>query len=98
LSYVTECIGSLLRYTDSAQYTLYIIDDCSDRTTAQYLEAVTASHPNIVLMRNAQNLGFLQSANCGMKRGSNRFLVLLNSDVVLVPDWLNRLLECANSD
>ncbi len=98
LVYVKECINSVIEYTQSEYYHLYIIDDGSDVVTAQYLESVSSQYQNITLIKNEKNQGFLKSCNAGIKQGDADFVLLLNSDVVVVENWLNKLLQCANSD
>jgi len=98
LTYVRECLESIFQYTKTVTYRLIIVDDCSDSFTRQYLETVASGRPNVVLTRNDTNLGFVKSSNLGIARGSAPFVVLVNSDVVVTPNWLDRLLDCAESD
>lgn len=97
-SLVTECIEFLLQCTSSQNYHLYIIDDYSDRTTNNYLVSKAETHSHVSLHRNPKKLGFVQSCNHGITLGNSFYLVLLNSDVVVTPGWLERLIECAESD
>jgi GT2 family glycosyltransferase/glycosyltransferase involved in cell wall biosynthesis len=98
LTYVSDCIDSIFEFTDMRRVHLYIIDDGSDRYTAQYLEKLASKHPEITLQRNSANLGFVKSCNTGISLGRAPWVLLLNSDVVVSPGWLARLLECAESD
>lgn len=98
LTYVKDCIVSLLEFTPANCYHLYIIDDCSDTVTNRYLVEQAFKHSQISLHRNSENIGFVKSCNFGMSLGSAPFVLLLNSDVVVTPGWLQRLLECAESD
>jgi GT2 family glycosyltransferase len=43
-------------------------------------------------------MGYVKSCNLGISLCSAPYVLLLNSDVVLTPGWLQRLLECAESD
>lgn len=98
LSYVKDCIDSILKYTGDCDYNLYIVDDCSDSYTASFLEQQARQHAHVFLHRNEQNLGFIRSCNYGIKQGSAPYVVLVNSDVIVTPDWLSRLIRCAESD
>lgn len=98
LTYVRDCIESVLTYTPEGTYRLFIIDDHSDTVTAAYLKEVADAYPQVVLHRNATNLGFVRSCNCGIKLGNAPYVVLINSDVIVTPDWLSRLVTCAESD
>ncbi len=98
LYYVRDCIESVVEHTPDNLYNLYIIDDYSDLATRQFLTSCTAKYSNIKLISNKKNIGFLKSYNKGIKLCNAEYVLLLNSDVVVVKDWLERLLECANSD
>lgn len=98
LNYVRDCIESILKYTPKNLYHLYIIDDGSDSTTSQVLAYHTAKQSNMTLISNKTNIGFLKSCNKGIKRCHSQYVLLINSDVIVVKHWLERILECANSD
>ncbi|HEN20593.1 MAG TPA: glycosyltransferase, partial [Desulfobacteraceae bacterium] len=98
LTYVKDCVASLFEYTNPDSYHLFIIDDSSDKTTGHYLKDIAAGHSNITNHRNSENLGFVKSCNLGISLGFAPYVLILNSDVVLTPGWLERLLECAESD
>ncbi|MEJ5366489.1 MAG: glycosyltransferase [Desulfosoma sp.] len=98
LTYVTDCLLSLFAHTPENLYRLIVIDDGSDAFTRQRLHALLFSRANVSVHRNQENLGFVKSCNKGMMMGDAPFIVLLNSDVVVPPEWLERLLICAASD
>ncbi|MEE4376876.1 MAG: glycosyltransferase [Candidatus Competibacteraceae bacterium] len=98
LTYVKDCIESLIQHTPAAQYPIYIIDDASDSTTSDYLNKQETLHSQIILRRNPNNLGFLKSCNIGIYLGTAPYVVLVNSDVIATPCWLERLIECMESD
>lgn len=47
--------------------------------------------PKKLLIRNRKNLGFAQGNNIGYKKSSGEFVLLLNNDTVVVPDFLDKL-------
>ncbi len=98
LTYVRDCIESILRWSGQTEYRLILIDDGSDAYTRKYLESVVSDWPHLALQRNDDNLGFVKSSNLGIAMGDAPYVVLVNSDVVVTPEWLQRLLECAESD
>lgn len=99
LTFVKECINSILACTGDSTYRLYVVDDCSDSYTMSFLENQAREYPQCIsLHRNIQNLGFVRSCNTGIKLGSAPYVVLINSDVIVTPGWLSRLIRCAESD
>ncbi|HXR56167.1 MAG TPA: glycosyltransferase, partial [Casimicrobiaceae bacterium] len=93
-----RCVDSVLACT-SGPFTLVLIDDAStDPRIADYFDALASRrNPRIVLLRNAENLGFTATANRGMQR-SQSDIVLLNSDTRVTRGWLDALMRCAASD
>ncbi len=98
LTYVNECIDAILENTKECGYTLHIIDDCSDKYTNVYLQKSVLENSHIILHQNTVNLGFLKSCNKGFSMGSSPYVLLINSDVIVTPFWLNKMIECAESD
>lgn len=93
---VRECLESVVRYT-SAPYSLVLVDDGSDAPTREYLAEFAASQ-GATLIRNRVAKGYTFAANQGLRRSKAQYTVLLNSDTVVTPDWLDRMITCAESD
>ena len=91
------CLRSILHNTDRP-YRLIVVDDASDDYTRNQLSLLVAEHESSVLIVNESNVGFVKSCNIGMRAGTSSHLVLLNSDAVVPPNWLSRLVTCADSD
>jgi GT2 family glycosyltransferase/glycosyltransferase involved in cell wall biosynthesis len=73
-------------------------DDSPDPGMNSMLHEKAAQWPlSIKLLANDRNLGFVASANRGMRLIENQDTALLNSDVIVPPDWLIRLQEEAYS-
>jgi GT2 family glycosyltransferase/glycosyltransferase involved in cell wall biosynthesis len=91
-------VDSVLAHT-AGTYRLLLIDDASpDPAIRGYFAALAArglSH--VVLLANERNLGFTGTANRGM-RESRGDVVLLNSDTIVTPGWLEALRRCVASD
>ncbi|WP_211101716.1 glycosyltransferase [Azospirillum brasilense] len=72
---------------------LIIIDDASDPFTARYLEGLgEVLGRKFILLRNRENLGFLESCNRAFSASQAPFVILLNSDIELPTGWLDRLM------
>jgi len=90
LEFVKKCLHSVLSNT-SQPFNLIIIDDGSDLDTKRYLEDFSSTQPNCMLIRNEIPLGYTKAANVGMKASKAEFFVLLNSDTIVTPKWIERL-------
>jgi hypothetical protein len=93
---VKRCLESVIRYSN-LPYHLILIDDGSDRPTRAYLEEF--SHlQDARLLRNDQAAGYTRAANWGLRESRSDYAILLNSDTIVTPRWLDRMVACAESD
>jgi len=98
LSAVKACLNAVYNCTQSSDYHLYLIDDASEITTHHYLQNQLVKHKNITLHTHNENLGFVKACNTGFSLGTAPYVLLLNSDVIVTPNWLPRLLACIQAD
>jgi GT2 family glycosyltransferase len=92
-----RCLVSTLATVDSAWARVLVINDGSpDPAITAYLRALAATtQERLVLLENEQNLGFVATVNRGMEYDLERDVLLLNSDVEVANDWLNRMRAAA---
>ncbi|MFN4016080.1 MAG: glycosyltransferase family 2 protein [Reyranella sp.] len=91
-----DCLESIARNT-SLPHTVTIIDDKSGDTTRLQLRSYVRGKPWIRLIENEKNLGYTKSANIGMSRSTAEWVVLLNSDTIVTPGWLEGMFEAAEA-
>jgi GT2 family glycosyltransferase len=96
LNDVEQCLNSLFKHT-IPPYRLILVDDGSGDDTAAFLNQVAAA-TGAVLLRSEIATGYTYAANRGMRASSAEYIVLLNSDTIVTPDWLDRMLACLQSD
>ncbi|MBS4015183.1 MAG: glycosyltransferase, partial [Candidatus Latescibacteria bacterium] len=73
-------------------FNVIVVDDCStDPVVRPFLEKIAAQYPNIKLIANQKNQGFVASVNLAARQAQNHF-VILNTDVEVPTDWLSRLM------
>jgi len=104
LSLLRDGLDAVLAHTPRCTSRLRIVDDASDPVTAAWLREQAAAHPDwITMQRQDENRGFLASCNRAMAtplvpEAPSAYVLLLNSDVLVTPGWLERLLACAEAD
>ncbi len=98
LTFLVAAIESVIEHTSGASYRLILLDDASDSHTAATISQTARRHAQVIILRNPRNLGFVQSCIRGYEFSNAPFILLLNSDVVVTPGWLERLLSCAATD
>jgi GT2 family glycosyltransferase/glycosyltransferase involved in cell wall biosynthesis len=93
---VMACLDSVLP-TMPPGCRLHVVDDAGgDAELGVALEALAAQGA-IVLHRLPNNRGFPGAANTGIAAAAWRDVILLNSDTVVPPGWVERLSEAAYS-
>jgi GT2 family glycosyltransferase len=90
-----EFLSSLENQTHR-DFILYAVDNASTDNTGVLLEQ---SRQNIILLRNAANIGFAAGSNQGIRRAladECEAILLLNNDVVFGPDLIEKLVDGIN--
>ncbi|NIA14052.1 MAG: glycosyltransferase [Nitrospiraceae bacterium] len=90
---LTGCLESLARQTFQ-DFDTWVVDDASTDGTA--LE-VGGRFPWVQVHRRDRNGGFCVAVNAGIERAAGDYVVLLNDDMTLAPDFLERLVDAAES-
>ncbi len=93
-----ECIESLLRSSNQVPMEIIVIDDCSPDPDLSTDLLEYNDRGLITLIRNPQNLGFVQSVNRGMQLHPDRDIVIVNSDTILPVGFLDRMHAAAYLD
>jgi GT2 family glycosyltransferase/glycosyltransferase involved in cell wall biosynthesis len=95
---VRACLWSLL-HSSTRPFHLIVVDDGSGPGTAAMLESLARREPEIELLRNdGPEHGYTRAANIGLRASTGAHVVLLNSDTIVSPGWLERIVACAEAD
>ncbi len=87
-----ECLQSL-ESIDYRDYEVVVIDNGSKDGEA---DRIAHEYPDVELIRNSENLGFTGGCNQGIAFAlahSAEYVLLLNNDTVVTPDFLTKLVE-----
>jgi GT2 family glycosyltransferase len=90
------CLDSVLATVRRPSRVIVIEDASPESDLVTALQALAARR-RIKLLRHARNLGFPATANAGLLACDGHDVVLLNSDTLVAPDWLERLRQAAYS-
>jgi GT2 family glycosyltransferase len=95
---VAACLTSVARHA-RGDYRIVLVDDAStDPDLARDLEAFVRRQSRAVLLTNGVNLGFVGTANRGMRHADGRDVLLLNSDTEVSEGFLDGLRDAVYSD
>jgi len=93
MKFLPQALKSIAGQTHR-DFSVLIIDNASSDGTADY---VRAEHPQVGYLRNFKNLGFARAHNQGIAHaaahpdGDDPLVLVTNPDIVLEPDFLERL-------
>ncbi len=91
---LSACLESLKAQSQPADEIIVVNDASTDDT----VERITEEHPDITLIMRERNGGFAKAANLGLKAAQSEWVLLLNNDMTLAPDFLAQLLAVASED
>ncbi|MEI4487862.1 glycosyltransferase [Frigidibacter sp. MR17.14] len=91
---VRRCLASVLATLGPADR-MIVVDDGSEPETQEICVAARdRDSARVVLIRRETGSGFTRAANAGLALRRAAMVVLLNSDTVVLPGWLDRLAGC----
>lgn len=88
--YIDECIDSVLS-TSKVESEVVVVDNGSTDGSGQYLQKKYGR--KIKLIRSKTNLFFTGGCNLGAKKAKGEWLIFLNPDTVVEPNWLMELVK-----
>lgn len=98
LTDVQKCVESVARHTQDFHRVL-LINDNSERATSEFVSAFVENRPNFHLKTlSGGAYGYCRAANEGLlKTDYGDAVMMLNSDTIVGPNWLEGLMETANT-
>ncbi|HVW23036.1 MAG TPA: glycosyltransferase [Candidatus Saccharimonadales bacterium] len=89
-----SCLESLARNEDPRVPAQIIVVDNASADETTLLENVSG----LTYVRNDENLGFVGGCNSGVPAAKGEYLVFLNNDTEVTPDWLYELFATISND
>ena len=89
LIYTLACLRSLASAHTETPFEVLLVDDASPHGELDPLKEI----PNLRILTNKKNVGFLYSCNRGAKKARGEYLVFLNNDTLVTDQWLDELVK-----
>jgi|Deesub1362A_J573_1020465.scaffolds.fasta_scaffold02690_2 hypothetical protein len=84
-----NCLNSLLQQTKKPDEIIVVDDNSTDGTS----EMIKKEFPAVKLISHNKNKGCCASFNDGIRNAKYEYIAMLDDDVILPKDWIERMLE-----
>ncbi|CAE6905439.1 glycosyltransferase family 2 protein [Vibrio sp. B1FLJ16] len=95
--FVVECIESIIKYT-TVDYRILLLDDFSTDGISAILDEYAEKYDFISVYHHESNVGYTRNVNKGLELSNTEWVLLLNSDTVVTPYWLENMLEATQEE
>jgi GT2 family glycosyltransferase len=93
--WLPKCLPSIVatEYPPSRLETIIV-----DNASGDDLASIGKTFAGVKLIPLMKNVGYAKAANTGMENSRGEYIALLNNDVIVTPDWLNKLANVLKRD
>ncbi|MHA7965776.1 glycosyltransferase family 2 protein [Paenibacillus sp. CAU 1782] len=92
--YIEICIDkALLQIEDESK--IIVIDNNSNDNSVKIIKK---KYQDIIVVVNDKNMGFSYAVNQGIKLSKTKYVLLLNNDAFILPDFILNMEKCIESD
>ena len=89
-----DCLNSIFDQAGDVDYKAIVVDNASIDGSP---EMVKNEFPHVTLIENSTNRGYAAACNQGMKVADGRYILLLNSDVLICDSAVEKTIRYADS-
>jgi len=90
---LNDCLISIYRQAPKLTYEVIVVDNASGDGSA---EMVKREFPEAILLQNDENRGFAAANNIGMAVAQGRYVLLLNSDTIVLDNAIGQAISFAD--
>ncbi|SMC22443.1 Glycosyltransferase, GT2 family [Desulfacinum hydrothermale DSM 13146] len=99
LAYTDKCLRSIARCgSGGPDFEVVVVNNGSTDETRMFLKKVEKRYPFLKIIHLERNGGFAVACNVGARAARGSLLVFLNNDTVVLPGWLDALVEAYRQD
>ena len=94
-AHLRNCLNSIVENTKDVDYEIILVDNASSDGSVMMLQQ---EFPFVGVIENTQNLGFAKANNQGIRISQGEYILLLNSDTVVLNGCLAEVLRFAREN
>jgi len=92
--HLEKCLKSLMQI-DYKNYEIILVDNNSNDDSINFVKKF---YPSVNIIQLEKNYGFAEPNNIGAKRAVGEFLLFLNNDTIVKPNFISELVKVINTD
>ncbi len=96
-NYIENCLSSVLNVNYS-NFEVILVDNASTDNSLTIAQNIFGNDSRIKIVKNEVNLGFSGGNNVGFEKSTGDYVVFLNNDTIVDPNWLSYLVDALQSD
>ena len=89
-----DCIKSVYRNMNDLKFEIIVVDNASSDDS---VEMLVSEFSDVKVIANSVNCGFAAANNQGMSASKGRYILLLNSDTIILDNCIDRVVAFADS-
>jgi len=89
-----NCLKSVYDQTKGIDFEVIYVDNASEDGS---VEMVLKEFPEVKILENGKNEGFIKASNQGIEISKGRYVLLLNSDTVILDNAVEKMVKFADS-
>jgi len=88
MKYLPTCLKAIFDQSYKDFQVLVIDNNSMDET----VDFIRKNYPEVAIFQNKKNMGFAKANNQGIKLLHSPYVLLCNPDIILEPDWLEKIM------
>ena len=96
-NFLVDCLTSVLN-SNYPNFEIILVDNASTDNSIKIAEETFGCSPILRIVKNDANLGFAAGNNVGVAYGKGKYVLFLNNDTLVEPNWIIELVSVLEND